>query len=85
MLIAFSCSGPDSDQPLLTAELPLHLEEHIDDARIVGSEVPEDLPAPIEWRFGKPHLPLQSGYRKGDALRYVPADRGGQGREFFAI
>ncbi len=32
--MALSCSGPESDQPLLTAELPLHLEEHIEDALI---------------------------------------------------
>jgi len=44
MLMAFSCSGPESDQRLLTAELPLHLEEHLDAATIEGSEVPEDLP-----------------------------------------
>ena len=34
--------------PLLTAEVPLHLEEHLDAARIVGSEVPEDLPRVVE-------------------------------------
>ncbi len=44
MLMAFSCSGPESDQPILTAELPLHLEEHIEAASIEGSEIPEDLP-----------------------------------------
>jgi arylsulfatase A-like enzyme len=54
MLMAFSCSGPESDQPLLTAEVPLHLEEHIDDARIEGSEVPENLPAPVVWNFSEP-------------------------------
>ncbi|MHC4687283.1 MAG: sulfatase family protein, partial [Planctomycetota bacterium] len=54
MLMAFSCSGPESDQTLLTAKLPLHLEEHLDAAMIEGSEVPEDLPAPVEWRFDKP-------------------------------
>ena len=54
MLMSFSCSGPESDQPLLTAELPLHLEEHIEAAIIEGSEVPEDLPAPVEWRFDEP-------------------------------
>lgn len=27
IMIVFNCSGPESDQPLLTAELPLHLEE----------------------------------------------------------
>jgi len=54
MLMAFSCSGPESDKPLLTADVPLHLEEHLDAARIEGSEVPEDIPAPVEWRFDKP-------------------------------
>ncbi|MCK4932752.1 MAG: sulfatase-like hydrolase/transferase, partial [Candidatus Aminicenantes bacterium] len=52
--MAFSCSGPESDQPLLTAEVPLHLEEHIDAAMIEGSEIPEDLPAVVEWRFDEP-------------------------------
>lgn len=28
MVIGLSCSGPESDQPILTAEIPLHLEEH---------------------------------------------------------
>jgi len=28
MLLVFSCAGPESERPLLTAELPLHLEEH---------------------------------------------------------
>ena len=64
MLMAFSCSGPESDQPLLTAEVPLHLEEHIDDARIEGSEVPENLPVPVVWNFSEPQpdwkaLPLR--------------------------
>jgi carboxypeptidase Q len=53
-LMALSCSGPESDQPILTAELPLHLEEHLNDARIDGSEVPNDLPAPVEWNFDEP-------------------------------
>ncbi len=52
--IVFGCSGPKSDQPVLRAEVPLHLEEHIDDARIEGSEVQEDLLAPLEWRFDEP-------------------------------
>ncbi len=35
----------------LTAEVPLHLEDHLDDAVITGSEVPSDVPEAIEWRF----------------------------------
>jgi arylsulfatase A-like enzyme len=54
MLMGLRCTGPDSDQPLLTAKFPLHLEEHLDAAKIIGSEVPEDLPAPVEWHFDKP-------------------------------
>jgi arylsulfatase A-like enzyme len=54
MLMAYSCSGPKSDQPLLKAELPLHLEEHIDAANVVGSEVPKDILTSVEWSFDKP-------------------------------
>ncbi len=49
-----SCSGSPSDSSVLTAEMPLHLEEHLDAATIVGSEVPAELPQPIEWRFDEP-------------------------------
>jgi arylsulfatase A-like enzyme len=54
ILIGLCCSGPDSDQPILTAEIPLHLEEHLDDARIEGSEVSEDLTTPVVWDFSEP-------------------------------
>ncbi len=29
VLLAPSCAGSDSGQPLLTAEMPLHLEDHL--------------------------------------------------------
>ncbi|MCK4782589.1 MAG: hypothetical protein KAV87_02480, partial [Desulfobacteraceae bacterium] len=51
MLMALSCSGPESEQTLFTAKHPFHLEEHLDAAMIEDSEIPEDLPAPVEWRF----------------------------------
>jgi hypothetical protein len=54
ILMALSCSNPESDQPILSAEVPLHLEEHISDARIEGSEIPEDIPAPVDWNFDEP-------------------------------
>jgi arylsulfatase A-like enzyme len=60
MLTAFSCSGPESDQPLLTAKLPLHLEEHLEAARIEGSEIPQSLPIPVEWRFDEPQSEWKS-------------------------
>ena len=34
--------------------MPLHLEEHLDAAVIVGSEVSADLLQPVEWRFDEP-------------------------------
>lgn len=41
-LFVLGCSGLKSDQPILAAELPLHLEEHMSDIRIENSEVGED-------------------------------------------
>ena len=43
-------SGP----PPLTAEVPLHLEAHLDDAVIVASETVGDVPEAVEWRFDEP-------------------------------
>ena len=54
ILLAPSCTGQDSSPPPLTAEVPLHLEEHLDVATIVGSEVPVDAPTVMEWHFDKP-------------------------------
>ena len=50
------CSGSDSTSgtPVLTAELPLHLEEHFEAATLVGSEVPAEVPTAVEWRFDEP-------------------------------
>ncbi|MEE9183667.1 MAG: sulfatase-like hydrolase/transferase [Acidimicrobiia bacterium] len=49
-----SCSGSSSDSPVLTADIPLHLEDHLDAATIVGSRVPADAPIVLEWRFDEP-------------------------------
>jgi hypothetical protein len=92
-------TDPESDQPLLTAELPLHLEEHLDAARIVGSEVPEDVPSVVEWRFdepqpewrpAKPLVQLRTAaveaVRVDDALRLpLTAERRGTSRLFGII
>ncbi len=53
-LPVISCSGSPSDSPVLTVEVPLHLEEHLEAATVLGSDVPADLPQPIEWRFDGP-------------------------------
>ena len=58
MLIAgplvLSCTGLDSGPGLLTAERPRHLEEHLAAATIERSELSEDIPEPVEWRFENP-------------------------------
>ncbi len=54
-LVGCSGSGSTSDSPVLTADMPLHLEDHLDAATIVGSEVPADVPEAVEWRFDEPH------------------------------
>jgi len=40
--------------PVLTADMPLHLEDHLDAAVVDGSEVPALVTAPVEWRFDEP-------------------------------
>jgi|GEM_PF-1685020 len=51
----YGCRDTEPDQEtFLTAEMPLHLEEHIDAAHIEGSEVPEDIPEAVDWSFDQP-------------------------------
>ena len=54
VLLAPGCADRESDLVVLTAEVPLHLEQHLESATIVGSEVPADAPTAMEWHFGKP-------------------------------
>jgi len=56
-----SCSGSPSDALVLTVEMPLHLEEHLDDASLEGSEVWESIIRPIEWDFAEPQPGWTSG------------------------
>jgi arylsulfatase A-like enzyme len=53
-LLLVSCSGSPPDSPVLTADMPLKLQEHLDASTVVGSEVPADQPRPVEWRFDEP-------------------------------
>ena len=53
-LALVSCSGSPSGSTVLTADMPLHLEQHLDAATIVGSEVPADAPPVMEWHFDEP-------------------------------
>ena len=75
VVFILGCGGPAP----LTVDMPLHLEDHLDAATIVGSAVPADLAQPIEWRFDEPQpdwtsarlppsgRPVQT--RTADALR----------------
>ena len=40
------CADPGSDAVVLTDDLPLHLEDHLDAATIEGLEIPTDMPEP---------------------------------------
>lgn len=75
-----SCS-PVLGQQLLRAESPLLLEDHLDAATIVGSDVPADLPEVIAWDFAReqptwtPIAPLQAESRAVVAERVQDALR----------
>ena len=87
-LFCTACSDP-ADSVVLTADLPLHLEDHLDVANIEGSEVPDDVAAAVEWRFGdaqpdwKAAVPPQPSIepvqltRTEDALRLTLTDANG--------
>jgi arylsulfatase A-like enzyme len=49
-VFVLGCGGPAP----LTVDTPLHLEEHLDAAIVVGSEVPDDALEPIVWDFSEP-------------------------------
>lgn len=51
ILFTVGCSGPEPDLPLITAEGPLHLEDHLDKASVTGSDIPENVPQPVIWSF----------------------------------
>jgi hypothetical protein len=61
-------------QKVLVAEMPLYLEEYLDVARIEGSEVPEDVLKPVEWRFDEPQpdwKPLKPLHAQMEAVKPV--------------
>lgn len=61
--LLWACGGSDP-APLSADKAPLHLEEHLESARIEGSEVPKDLPEAAAWDFGKP----QPGWKPVEQL-----------------
>ncbi len=49
-VLCLGCGGPAP----LTVDMPLHLEDHLEAATIVGPDVPLEVPDPIAWRFDEP-------------------------------
>ena len=90
ILLAAGCTGRDTGPVPLTAEVPLHLEEHLDLATIEGSEVPDDVAGAMEWRFSdaqpdwKAAVPLQPSVdpvqltRTEDALQLTLTEANGR-------
>ncbi len=64
---------PAENAPL-TVDMPLHLEEHLGVATIVGSEVADDILQLVEWRFDelqpdwKPAEPISPQWEAHQAL-----------------
>ncbi len=86
-LIWSSCTGPAARRPLAPVDRPVHLEDHLAEAVIVGSKAPEELQPPVEWRFDRPQTdwtimvpagrPWQQALavQEADALRLVLDER----------
>ena len=71
-LLTLLGAGCQSGSAPLTAEVPLHLEEHLEAATIEGSEVPADVPAAVEWRFDEPQpawKPVAAWFPKGKPVQ----------------
>lgn len=86
VLLPMAGCGPTLGPPL-TADLPLHLEDHLDAAVVRGSEIPGEIPRSVEWRFDEPQPgwktttgPIPPGAQPptvnqvGDALQIIPGD-----------
>jgi arylsulfatase A-like enzyme len=54
LIFTWGCARGDAGTSVLQADVPLHLEDHSELTVIEGSEVPEDVPQPVEWNFDEP-------------------------------
>ena len=67
LIFTWGCAPGESGSPVLQADVPLHLEEHLDAATIVGSEVSADLLKPVEWLFDEP----QPDWRPAEPIEQI--------------
>ncbi|MCH8812391.1 MAG: hypothetical protein IID07_11210, partial [Gemmatimonadetes bacterium] len=75
VLVSLGCGDRQSAQVILTAEVPLHLEDHLDAATIEGSEVPTDVPEAVEWLFDEPQAEWKPvGYAESTPVRLTRLD-----------
>ena len=73
-LLHQGCAHEPSSDIVLTAERPLHLEDHLDVATLTGSWIPAGLPAALEWRFDRPQpdwTPIEPIPEPWEAVRPV--------------
>ncbi len=74
-LVSFGCGDRESARVILTADVPLHLEDHLDGATIEGSEIPTDVPEALEWRFDEPQPEWKPvGYAESTPVRLTRLD-----------
>ena len=53
LVFGLLCLGCGDPVPL-TVDMPLHLEDHLAEARVIGSDIPVDVPEPLEWLCDQP-------------------------------
>ena len=70
-VLCLGCGGPAP----LTVDMPLHLEDHLDAATIVGSDVPVDVRAAVAWRFDEPQPGWKPVVRQEPGIKPVRATR----------
>jgi len=74
LLLSVLCLGCGGPAPL-TVDMPLHLEDHLDAATIVGSEVPAELLEPVEWHFDEPQPDWKPVVRREPGIKPVQLTR----------
>jgi hypothetical protein len=60
LALGAACRSEESRPVTLRAEVPLHLEEHVDHSILQGSELPKDVATPAVWRFDEGSSPWKA-------------------------